>query len=223
MPRRLPPALVLTALMAIPALGQETGRSDSRTVDGAAARLVLAQRLYLEALNDGAALPLVAAIRLARSVTLRPATGWERATSDTEAMAPLLQGPDPGSEIALTIAQNLAADDPGLQDLVYDLDAQVPQAPNLTAVFVEASLAAGASDSWRLPLFGAVPAELALIGLDGGILSLRVADADDSAACSRSGTAEPQLCRITPERNGFYTVTIRNEGASPAGYRLIGN
>lgn len=196
---------------------------NATAADGAASRLVTAQRTYLQALGDGAALPLVAAIRLARTVTLRPATGWEKNGEAASGSLAPLQGPDPGSEIALTIARNLAAEDPALQDLVYDLGAQVPHAPNLTAVFAESTLAPGATDTWRLPLFGMVPTELAVIGLDGGRLSLQVADEAGTVVCTRAATADPQLCRFTPPGNAFFAVTLRNEGTAPAGYRLIGN
>ena len=108
----------------------------SQAQPGSAAQLVLAHESYAEALSRGEALPLIAAIRLARGVTLRPATGWERVETGAEvpdAPAGRTEVPDPGGQAALTVAQNLAGDDPDLQDLVYDLDAQLPRTRSLTA------------------------------------------------------------------------------------------
>jgi hypothetical protein len=224
MPRYLVSLLTIACFLGHPAAAQDA--SPDRPVAGTAGsptRLVLAQRSYAHALRAGDALMLVAAIRLARSVTLRPATGWEKTSTGPDVGAVPLQGPDPGSDIALTIARNLAAEDPDLQDLVYDLGAQVPHATHLTAVVAEARLGAGDSDTWRLPLFGSVPAELAVIPLEGGPLAVTIVDEGAISVCTRTPTEEPSLCRFTPLLNGFFTVTVRNVGPTPAGYRLVGN
>lgn len=194
---------------------------------GTATRLVIAQRTYLHALKTGDALALIAAIRLARSVTLRPATAWEK-TSDARPVetegAPLLSAiPDPASADALTIAQNLAEEDTDLQDLVYDLDAQLPRGRTETAVTAGGVLATGQTDDWRIVLFGEVPAELALISDGTSPLALTLTDAGGNALCTVPASPDPALCRLTPARNGFFTLTIRNEGQAPASYRLIGN
>jgi hypothetical protein len=222
--RHLVSLLAFACLLGHPSVAQDAiSDRPPAGIAGSPTRLVLAQRTYAQALRDGDALALVAAIRLARSVTLRPATGWQRSSTGPDIGAGPLQGPDPGSDIALTIARNLAAEDPGLQDLVYDLGAQVPHAPPLTAVFAEARLGAGDSDTWRLPLFGAVPAELAVIPLEGGPLAVAIVDEGAMSVCTQTPTAGPSLCRFTPLLNGFFTMTVRNAGPTPAGYRLVGN
>lgn len=220
------PALVV-ALLSWPVLAEAPNLSvRPEGAQGSVAQLVLAQRAYAEALARGEVLPLLAAIRLAHGVSLRPAVGWERApVADIPADAPQGQpaAPDPGGEGALTIARNLAGEDLDLQDLVYDLDAQLPRAAPHTAVEVRADLAPGQTDSWRLPLFGEVSVELGLIGDGDTALSLTVADAAGIAVCARPPSAAPMLCRLTPARNGFFTVTLRNTGSLVNSYRLIGN
>ena len=194
---------------------------------GTAQRLVLAQRSWHHALSSGEVLPMLVAIRLARSVTLRPAPeGWERSTTgpDTrDAPAGRSAAPDPASEAALAIARNLAGDDPDLQDLVYDLDAQLPRDRLETATEAKADLAPGQTDSWKLPLFGEVAAELALIGDGDTALTLVLRDEAGSVLCASPPSHEPALCRLTPARNGFFTATIHNPGAMVNSYRLIGN
>jgi hypothetical protein len=225
----MPRALVLClALVASPALAEEgPNLSAPQTgAPGSAMRLVLAQDSYDQALARGEVLLLLVAIHLARGVTLRPASGWERV--ETGAAAPDAPAgnpapPDPGGAEALAIAQNLAGEDPDLQDLVYDLDAQVPHMRTLTAVEVRAELAPGESDVWRLPLFGQVAAEIALIGDGDGPLALSLADEDGNALCRKAPSLRAQLCRLTPARNGFFLVTVQNRGKSVNSYRLIGN
>jgi hypothetical protein len=218
--------LLLLVLLASPACAQAPNLStDPQGTHGSAAQLVLAQRAYDAALATGDILPLLTAIRLARAVTLRPATGWKKSMTG-EAPADAAQGrtaaPDPAGEVALTIARNLAGEIPDLQDLVFDLDAQMPRGRTRTAVEARADLAPGQTDDWRLPLFGEVAAEIALIGDGDGPLLMTVRDEGGATVCAQPATAEPVLCRLTPARNGFFTVTIANPGATVNSYRLIG-
>ncbi len=193
---------------------------------GTAARLVLAQRAWQHGLATGELLPMLAAIRQARSVTLRPATGWERTTTEStlaDAPAGRTAAPDPASDAALAIMRNLAGDDPDLQDLVYDLDAQLPRGRLETAAVAGADILPGQTDSWRMALFGQVPAELALIGDTDGPLQLTLQDETGALLCALPASVDPALCRITPARNGFFTLTVHNPGMVVNSYRLIGN
>jgi hypothetical protein len=224
MPRALVPLL---AFLALPALADTANLSENpQGQPGSAAQLVLAQQTYLAAIASGEVLPLLTAIHMARGVTLRPAPGWERTVAG-DARADDAPGatepPDPAGEAALVIARNLAGDDPDLQDLVWDLDAQLPGLRNLTAIEVRADLAPGEADEWRLPLFGEVAAEIGLIGDGDGPLQLTIRDEGGATVCARGASAQPVLCNLTPARNGFFTVGIVNAGATVNSYRLIGN
>jgi hypothetical protein len=215
------PVLVLV-LAAVPAWAEPAPDGPG----GAAAALVAAHRAHEAALRGGEVFALLAAIRMAREVTLRPATGWERTTEgEASADAPTgATGPvDPGGEAALTIARNLAGENPDLQDLVYALDAQLPGEPGQTAVVATGALAPGQTDSWRLPLFGKVPAELAVLGDGDAPLSISLTDEDGRVLCAHPPTTGPALCRIMPARNAFFTVTIRNAGLVVNDYRLVGS
>jgi hypothetical protein len=214
------------ALMAAPARAEGPNLSAApQGTPGSASQLVLAERAFAAALASGDILPLLAAIRLAREVTLRPATGWAREAPATAEVGLISPPPatDPAGEAALIIARNLAGDDPDLRDLVFDLDAQVPRGPGPTAVEARALLAPDQTDRWRVPLFGEVAAEIAVIGDGRTALGLTVLDESGATVCARPASPMPQLCRLTPARNGFFVVEIRNAGATPASYRLIGN
>ena len=224
MPRRLLPILALAAL---PAAAETPNLSLTATGEpGSAARLILAQRAYDAALRDGEVLALLSAISLARGISQRPATGWTR-TTEGKAPAEAPQGapaaPDPGGDAAMSVARNLAGEDPNLQDLVYALDAQVPHGQFPTALVTTADLAPGESDIWTLPLFGEVAAEIGLIGDGDGPLSMTLTDETGTTLCTHPASAAPILCSLTPARNGFFTVTIHNPGAMVNSYRLIGN
>lgn len=215
------------ALSALPAFAETPNVSDRPEGSaGSASQLVLAQRAYDLAMAEGEVLPLLAAIRLARGVTLRPANGWEKATTGeaaTDAPQGRAASPDPASAAVLEIARNLAGEDPDLQDLVYDLDAQLPRGWTETAVVATAELAPGQSDAWTLPLFGEVAAEIALIGDGDGPLVFALRDENGIAVCAHPASSQPMLCRLTPVRNGFFTITVSNPGGTVNSYRLIGN
>lgn len=193
---------------------------------GAASQLVLSQRLFRRAIRSGDPVLLLAAIRLARGVVKRPAIAWSWTTTG-ETPAPDAEGSngpaDPADAANVATLQGLAIDDPDLQDLVYDLDAQLPAGRLPVATVAEGDLSGGAQDDWRLPLSGSVAAELALIGDGDTSLSLTVADETGAIVCATPATVEPGLCRFVPARNGYFSVRIRNEGRERNRYLLVGN
>lgn len=194
--------------------------------DGAAGRLVLAQQSYLAAMEAGDPVLLLAAIRLARSVTVRLPTGWSRTTTDEGAADQKIgraAAPDPASPQVLAIAQALAGEDYSLQDIVYDLDAQLPHGRQPTAIRAEAALAGGQTDTWRIALSGDVPAELGLIGDGDSALDLTVTDESGTIVCAVPPGVSPALCRFTPARNGFFSAKVRNHGEVQNSYQLIGS
>ena len=229
MPRvALPPILaLLLALTPAAARAEDANLTTNATgAAGSATRLVLAQKAYEQALDSGDTILLLAAIRLARGVSLRAPTAWEKTTTG-DAMADGSKGrtaaPDPASDQAIQIVQGLAGEDPDLQDLVYDLDAQLPQGDVETAVVALSDLGGGQSDSWRMPLSGSVLSEIGLIGDGDSPLTLTVTDEAGNAVCTLPPGLAPSLCRFTPARNGFFVVTVQNAGAVENSYRLVGN
>ena len=225
---RLPFALLLLAALASgPVQAQTPNLSDNPLGDaaGSAHRLALAQAAWQQGLASGDTLVLLAAVRLARSVVVRPAVGWDLTPAQPVEGAPegRTVGDDPASDAALAILRNLAGDDPDLQDLIFDLDAQLPHGPPETAITTGASLGPGQTDRWRMALSGEVAAELALIGDGDGPLALTLTDEEGTVLCATSPSSDPALCRLTPARNGFFTLAVRNDGQTVNSYRLIGN
>ncbi|HLQ19776.1 MAG TPA: hypothetical protein VK146_12440 [Tabrizicola sp.] len=224
---RLEIVIVLLAALALPARAEVPNLSSTPAGEpGAAAQLVLAQRTYTAALQSGDPVVLVAAIRLARGVTLRPPTGWTRTSSGEDVAAkPEEQdgSEDPAGPRAIMIAQALAGEDPDLQDLVYDLDAQLPHGRRPVAVNATAVLEGGQVDRWRVVLAGETPAEIGLIGGTSAPLALIIRDEADVPVCALAPGTDPVLCQFTPAQNGFFTVEVANTGTAATGYRLVGN
>ena len=224
MPPRAAVISLVLALAFAPAHAEEANLSAHPEAEaGAASQLVLAQRLFRQASESGDPVLLLAAIRLARGVALRPAPGWERMTGDETGPSTSAGLPDPAGPAALTMLQGLAVDDPDLQDLVYDLDAQLPQGRLPVATVARSDLNGGATQEWRLPLSGSVAAEIALIGAGNTALGLSVTDDTGAEICSRPPALDPALCRFTPAHNGFFTVKVVNAGADWNSYKLVGN
>jgi hypothetical protein len=229
MPRvALHPILVLLLVLSPPAAWAEDANltTNATGAAGAATRLVVAQQAYELALETGDTILLLAAIRLARGVSIRTPSAWEKTTTgDVTDGAPTgrTAAPDPASDHAIQIVRGLAGEDPDLQDLVYDLDAQLPQADPDTAVVAVSDLGGGQVDSWRMPLSGSVLAEIGLIGDGDTALALSVTDESGNPVCTLPPGLAPALCRIAPARNGFFVVTVQNAGAVENSYRLIGN
>jgi hypothetical protein len=194
--------------------------------NGAAARLVLAQDAYQTAMQKGDPILLLAAIRLARSVTLRLPTGWIRTTTGDGSPDQEIgrsAAADPASPKVLAIAQALAGEDHSLQDIAFDLDAQRPQGRQPTVIRATADVAGDQTDSWRIALSGGVPAELGLIGDGDSPLELTVTDETGSIVCALPPGTSPMLCRFTPARNGFFVVAVRNHGTVQNSYHLVGS
>lgn len=229
MPRvALPPILLLLLALSPVAVRAEGANltTNATGAAGSATRLVVAQRAYELALESGDTILLVAAIRLARGVSVRAAIAWEKTT--TGEISPdepkgRTGAPDPAGDNAIQIVQGLAGEDPDLQDLVYDLDAQLPQGVPATAVVAVSDLGGGQVDTWRMPLSGSVLAEIGLIGDGDSVLAISVTDDSGNPVCTLPAGLAPALCRFTPARNGFFTVTIQNAGTVENSYRLLGN
>ena len=219
-------SLLILACLTAPLHAEEPNLSSrAQGQPGSVAQLILAQRAYQTALRQGEVLALLSAIHLARGITQRPATGWTLETQGQAADAPpgLSAAPDPADEAAMTIARNLAGEDPDLQDLVYALDAQVPGTQQDTALVATSDLGPGQTDVWTLPLFGEVLAEIGLIGDGDTPLGLAVVDDTGALVCALPPATAPAVCRFTPARNGFFAVRVSNPGLARNSYRLVGN
>lgn len=228
MPRLSPLLLCLAATLPAPALrAEEAAPNFSVTAaaePGSLARLYLAWQVQDQALQREDPVLMLGAIRLARSVGLRAATGWTGPEAATDPVDPALPG-DPAADGAMALALILAEGDPDVEDLAATVEAELrrPGHARGQVSALTAEIAAGASSSYRIVFFGELPAEVAMIGDGGGNIDLRVTDEAGHLACAEAGPADRAFCAFTPAWNGFFTVTISNPGAQPRRYRLMTN
>jgi hypothetical protein len=218
---------LILALLATPALAEDANLSaNPHGAPGPAATLAMAHKLYDTALRDSGTTTLLTAIRLARSITVRPAAGWKKETTGT-ARPDQPQGsaaaPNPAGPEAITLARALAGEDPTLKDLVYDLDAQLPRGRIASAATTKSDLPAGQTDLWTIAFFGESYAELALVGDGDSNLDLVITDAASNMICADLSATDLAFCDFVPARNGFFTVTITNHGNAVNSYTLISN
>ena len=218
---------LLLAILATPTLAEDANLSVTPGgTPGPAATLAMAQRLYTRAVVEEDTPMLLTAIHLARSVTLRPAAGWIKDTTGT-ALPDAPQGnpaaPDPGGAAAIALARSLAGDDPALQDLVYDLDAQLPRGRITGAPLARSDLAPGQSDIWQIAFFGESYAEIAVLGDGDSPLNLVVTDEAGNLICADLSAADQMFCDFVPARNGFFTISVTNPGTVVNSYALVTN
>lgn len=218
--RRLLP--LLACLAASPAGAEANRGPDAGGPPGPVAAYVAAARLLAWGLADEDAVSVLAAVRLARAVHLRPASGW---SADPPALPPAATEAglprDPGSEEAGKMLDLMVEGDEDLYLASEELLADGPTPRGASGQ--RAALAAGGSVVWTLPLYGQSPAEIGLLGLSGAALELRVRDAEGAEICAPAPADPATLCAFTPAWNGWFRIEIANPGAAAAGYLLLTN
>lgn len=218
--RRLLP--LLACLAASPAGAEANRGPDAGGPPGPVAAYVAAARLLARGLADEDAVSVLAAVRLARAVHLRPASGW---SADPPALPPAATEAglprDPGSEEAGKMLDLMVEGDEDLYLASEELLADGPTPRGGSGQ--RAALAAGGSVVWTLPFYGQSPAEIGLLGLSGAALELRVRDAEGAEICAPAPADPATLCAFTPARNGWFQIEIANPGAAAAGYLLLTN
>lgn len=214
--------------------------------DGAVARLIEAQRLALLGQSVRDPVLLLAAARLMQGVTLREVT---RARSDPVAepaeksatkktrqpaaeAAAIPVVPDPAQAAPLTGALDPAAlmqaarallpQGSLLRDAIADLAAEVPP-PGPVAEVTSLLQAPQGATTFALPLAGQSYAEIGLLRLGPGHLTLRVTDTAGHPVCQDASAGPSVLCGVVPRESARFLVTISNDGAEPAPYLLITN
>jgi hypothetical protein len=186
---------------------------------GVVRRALMAEALYALGVRQDDPLAVLTAVRLARGIALRAATGWQPA-SDPAAADPATLAGAASTARALALAVLMAEGVPGLEDIAADLQAgQGRDRPHGRLNVRPGTLDGGQSDIWRIPFNGLLPAELGLTA-EGAPLILTVTDETGAQVCR---AAAPALCAFTPAWNGWFTATLSNPGPDPARYRLMTN
>jgi hypothetical protein len=123
----------------------------------------------------------------------------------------------------LTMARELAADDPALLGLIDDAMAESPGGRAGTAVRWLSHLPAGQTDLWEVPFYENTLAEIAVIGDGETNLDFLITDETGNLLCHDVGWSDLLLCDFTPARDGYFYVTVLNMGGLQNTYYLLTN
>lgn len=224
--RRLFGTVVIALAVAGPLRAED--RSGINLVEGGAAQsgggvaqYALAQDLYAMGMQLSDALMVLTAARIASGVVLTDVT------RDRQSAAPATEPSDipapPDAARMLADARDLAGEDELILSLIDDVEAEGSRGRIGGASREAAVVAAGASDVWKVPFYGEVPAEIGVSGNGAVPLSIVVEDENGNRIWCPAGTRTSFYCDFTPRWNGFFNVTVSNAGEADGAYLLLTN
>lgn len=228
--KTLLPVLATTALVALslPAMAQDATKgpnvvSSATGTKGPVATMDMAQNLYTLGLADKDALTVLTAAKLANSVDVKDverkvdSTGDEVAGQEDGVDAPV------GVEAMLASAKDLAGEDEVLLAMIEDVAAAGSRGRIGGASRTLSRLPAGRTDTWEVPFYGNSYAELAVIGDGDANLDVLVTDENGNTICYDVSWSDKIYCDFVPAWNGYFYVTVQNNGNRRNSYYLMTN
>lgn len=234
------PALATTALVALslPVFAQTTEapaateaaaakgpnvKSSATGTKGAVATLAMAQDLYTLGMANKDALTVLTAAKLAGSVEVKEVER-KKETKGTE-LAGEAEGKDLPVDAAtmMASAKELAGEDEGLAGLVEDAMVEAGRGRVGGASSTLSRLPAGQTDTWEVPFYGDSYAELAVVGDGDSNLDVLVTDESGNTICYDVSWSDKIYCDFVPAWNGYFYVTVQNNGGSRNSYYLMTN
>jgi hypothetical protein len=194
----------LLAALAAPPAGAEA--------PGGAAQLALAHDLFAAGTAARDPILLMAAARLAAGVVLTPAERTPQTTGAGTADAGAA-GP-PGAAEMLAAARSAAGEDELILTLLDDIEAAAGRGGDGAAAVSAGRLTPGQADRWRLPFFGAVRGEVAVVGDGDAPLAVTVQDETGATLCRSAGAGDRMACAFVPAQNGYVEVEVRHAGGA---------
>jgi len=188
---------------------------------GGVAQFALAQDLYVMGMRLSDALMVLTAARIASGVVLTDVTRERQ--SEVAAVTPADVQAPPDVARMLADARELAGEDELILSLIDDVEAEGGRGRIGGASREAAVVAAGASDVWKVPFYGEVPAEIGVSGTGTVPLSIVVEDENGNRIWCPAGTRTSFYCDFTPRWNGFFNVTVSNAGGADGAYMLLTN
>lgn len=202
----------------------ENRNAAARGERGPVARMFFAQELYAQGIADRDALVVLAAARMAAAIKVRAATLTPQTSPPAGAVAgEAMPGDRVGAARMLAEARRLAASDEAALSLVDAVEAETPGAQAGGVSEAAGVLAPGQTETWSLPFYSGVLAEVAIVGDGNSGLDVRVADENGNPMCVRLGPGDRAYCDWVPAWNGYFKVVVSNPGDAANGYRLFTN
>lgn len=222
------PVLATTALVSLclPAFAEEKGpnvNTAATGTKGGVATLALAQDLYALGLANKDALTVLTAARLAASVDVKEVE--QKKETKGEAVADQPDGVDAPVDVAtmLASAKELAGEDETLVGLIEDAEAESGRGRIGGASSTLSRLPAGQTDVWEIPFYGESYAEVAVLGDGDANLDVLVTDENGNTICYDVSWSDKVYCDFVPSWNGYFYVTVQNNGGSRNSYYLMTN
>ncbi|MDZ4310279.1 MAG: hypothetical protein U1A24_06960 [Cypionkella sp.] len=238
------PALATTALVALslPAFAQTTTteepaatteapaaakgpnvKSSDTGTKGAVATLAMAQDLYTLGMANKDALTVLTAAKLAGSVEVKDVER-KKDTKGAE-VAGEAEGKDLPVDAAMMMAsaKELAGEDEVLAGLVEDAMVEAGRGRVGGASSTLSRLPGGQTDTWEVPFYGDSYAELAVVGDGDSNLDVLVTDENGNTICYDVSWSDKIYCDFVPAWNGYFYVTVQNNGSSRNSYYLMTN
>ncbi len=193
---------------------------------GAVAQLAMAQDLYHYGLANGDALSVLAAARIAGSITPKdvdrdienkPTEGVEIAEEGEGVDAPA------GVEEMYSAALELAGGDPSLVGLIEDAQAEGSRGRVGGASRTLSRLRAGRTDFFTESFYGGRLAEIAILGDGDADLDLLVTDANGNTICLDRSYSDRLYCSFTPAWTGNFHIVVKNMGRIRNSYYILTN
>lgn len=120
-------------------------------------------------------------------------------------------------------AKELASGNDALLDVIEDAMAEGSLGRIGRAVSWPSRLAAGSTDVWEVPVYANSYTEIAVQGDGDANLDIVVTDENGNILCYDAGWPDSIYCDFTPDRDGYFYVTVENVGRVRNSYQLITN
>jgi hypothetical protein len=198
-------------------------KSSATGTKGAVATLAMAQDLYTLGIANKDALTVLTAAKLAASVDVKEVERKKETKGD--AVADQADGVDAPVDAAtmMASAKELAGEDEVLTGLIEDAEAEGSRGRIGGASETLSRLPAGQTDVWEIPFYGDSYAELAVLGDGDANLDVLVTDENGNTICYDVSWSDKIYCDFVPSWNGYFYVTVQNNGGSRNSYYLMTN
>lgn len=212
--------------LALPAFAETKGpnvNTAATGTKGGVATMAMAQDLYALGMANKDALTVLTAAKLAASVDVKEVE-QKKKTEGTE-VAGQEDGVDAPVDAAamMASAKELAGEDEVLAGLIEDAEAEGSRGRIGGASETLSRLPAGQTDVWEVPFYGDSYAEIAVVGDGDANLDVLVTDENGNTICYDVSWSDKVYCDFVPSWNGYFYVTVQNNGSKRNSYYLMTN
>jgi hypothetical protein len=225
---KLIPATIALVGLTAPVMAQDkTGLNMEDAASGqpgGVAQYDMAQGLYTIGLANKDALMALTAAKLAAGVEMTDVVreGEQKLADGVTEEADVADAP---ADVAMMLAsaREFAAGEETLLGLIDDVEAEGARGRIGGASRQMSRLPAGAIDVWRIPFYGNSYAEIGVSGDGDAPLSVVVTDENGNRVSCPARVYDKFYCDFVPRWNGYFNVTVANQGGKRNSYYLLTN